>query len=354
VTDPGPTHVADGLGGAAGGPVSTVIPIEDESNVGAARRGAAALSTRAGLGETERGAFAVIVTEAATNLARHAKEGLLALRVVGTPPDAGVEVLALDRSPGIHDINRALTDGYSTSGTAGHGLGAIRRMASEFDIYSNPDGGTALLARIWPHSRARPRGATCYTDGVVCLPQAGEWNCGDGWSLIRTPNGVQAVVVDGLGHGAGAARAADEALRIVRECEGWSPARTIEAAHGPLRATRGAAIAVAEIVASEQLLRFAGIGNISGTIVTRDASRSLASYNGTVGAALRKVKELTYPWPDGACLLMHSDGITSRARPDAYPGLVERHPAILAGVIFRDFYRGRDDATVLVVRERGE
>ena len=77
-----------------------MIPIEDESNVGAARRGAAALSTRAGLGETERGAFAVIVTEAATNLARHAKEGLLALRVVGTPPDAGVEVLALDRSPG--------------------------------------------------------------------------------------------------------------------------------------------------------------------------------------------------------------------------------------------------------------
>jgi anti-sigma regulatory factor (Ser/Thr protein kinase) len=332
-----------------------VVPIEDESNVGTARRSAAALSMRVGLGETERGAFAVIVTEAATNLARHAKEGFLALRVVGTPPDAGVELLALDRSPGIHDIDRALADGYSTTGTAGHGLGAIRRMASEFDIYSSPDGGTALLARIWPHSRARPRGGTrCYMDGVVCVPQAGEWSCGDAWSLIRTPDGVQAVVVDGLGHGVEAARAADEALRIVRECEGWSPARTIEAAHGPLRATRGAAIAVAEVVASERVLRFAGIGNISGSIVTRDGSRSLTSYNGTVGVALRKVQELTYPWPDDACLLLHSDGITSRARSDAYPGLAERHPAIVAGVIFRDFYRGRDDATVLVLRERRE
>ncbi|HET7551052.1 MAG TPA: SpoIIE family protein phosphatase, partial [Gemmatimonadaceae bacterium] len=169
-----------------------------------------------------------------------------------------------------------------------------------------------------------------------------------------TSNGVQAVVVDGLGHGAEAARAADEALRIVRECAGWSPARTIEAAHGPLRATRGAAIAVAEVVASERVLRFAGIGNISGTIVARGESKSLTSYNGTVGLALRKVQELTYPWPDGAYLVMHSDGITSRARPDAYPGLIERHPAIVAGVIFRDFYRGRDDATVLVIRERGE
>lgn len=344
----------DGLGGAAGGPISSVVPIEDESNVGAARRSAAALSTRAGLGETEHGAFAVIVTEAATNLARHAKEGLLALRVVGTPPDAGVELLALDRSPGIYDINRAMGDGYSTSGTAGHGLGAIRRMASEFDIYSSPDGGTALLARVWPPSRTRQRRATSYVDGVVCVPYAGEWTCGDAWSLIRTPNGVQAVVVDGLGHGAEAARAADEALRIVRECEGWSPARTIEAAHGPLRATRGAAIAVAEVVASEQVLYFAGVGNISGTIVSRGKSRGLTSHNGTVGFALHKVQEFTYPWQDNACLVMHSDGITSRARADAYPGLAERHPAIVAGVIFRDFNRGRDDATVLVVRGPGE
>lgn len=343
-----------GLGGAAGGPISTVIPMEDESTVGAARRSAAALSTRAGLGDTERGAFAVIVTEAATNLARHAKEGFLAMRVVGTPPATGVELLALDSSPGIHDINRALADGYSTSGTAGHGLGAIRRMASEFDIYSSPDGGTALLARVWPASHERRRGTPSYAEGVVCVPHTGEWTCGDAWSLASTPSGAQAVVVDGLGHGAEAARAADEALRIVRQCEGWTPARTIEAAHGPLRATRGAAIAVAEIVTPERVLRFAGIGNISGAIVTRDGSRSLTSHNGTVGVAVRKVQEFTYPWTEDSCLVMHSDGVTTRAHPDAYPGLASRHPAVVAGVLFRDFYRGSDDATVLAVRERRE
>jgi anti-sigma regulatory factor (Ser/Thr protein kinase) len=347
---PDPAQVMDVLGGAAGGPISTVVPIEDESKVGAARRSAAVLSTRAGLGETERGSFAVIVTEAATNLAHHAKEGVLAMRVIGAPPAAGVELLALDRSPGIQDVNRALGDGYSTRGTAGHGLGAIRRMASEFDIYSTPGGGTALLARVWPSSPQRPREAGSYANGVVCVPQAGEWNCGDAWSVVRTSDGVQAVVVDGLGHGSEAARAADEALRVVRECEGWSPARTIEAAHGPLRATRGAAIAVAEIVASQRIVRFAGIGNISGAIVARGESKSLTSYNGTVGVALRKVQEFTYPWSDDSCLVLHSDGLTSRARADAYPGLAERHPALVAGVLYRDAYRGRDDATVLAVR----
>lgn len=334
--------------------MSTVIRIEDESNVGSARRSAAALSARAELGETERGAFAVIVTEATTNLARHANDGMVVLRVVGTPPTAGVELLALDSSPGIHDIDRALTDGYSTTGTAGHGLGAIRRMASEFDIYSNPDGGTALLARIWPASVTQQHAARtpCFVDGVVCTPMAGEWTCGDGWSLTRTADGMRAVLVDGLGHGVEAARAADEALRIAHECSDCAPARLIETAHGPLRSTRGAAIAVAEIVASQRTLRFAGIGNISGAITSGDETRNLASYNGTVGVALRKVHELEYPWPDGACLLMYSDGITTRARVDAYPGLATRHPALVAGVIFRDFYRGRDDATVLAVRER--
>ncbi len=354
MTYPGPARAADGLGGATGGPVSTVVPIEDESNVGTARRTAAALAARAGLGETERGTLAVIVTEAATNVARHAKEGILVLRIVGAPPMAGVEVLALDKSPGIHDINRALGDGYSTGGTAGRGLGAIRRMASEFDIYSSPEGGTALLARVWAASRQPPCDARSCMDGVVCVAQQGEWASGDAWSLTPTPDGVRAVVVDGLGHGAGAARAAEEALRVVRESEGWTPIRTIEAAHGALRSTRGAAIAVADIDTSERIVHFAGVGNISGTIVARDESRNLTSYNGTVGVALRKVQEFTYPWPSGACLVMHSDGLTSRARPDAYPGLSERHPAIVAGVLFRDFYRGHDDATVLAVRERRE
>jgi hypothetical protein len=79
-------------------------------------------------------------------------------------------------------------------------------------------------------------------------------------------------------------------------------------------------------------------------------SRGLFTHNGTVGAQVRKVQEFEYAWPDGGLLVMHSDGLQTRWSMDPYPGLMARHPAVVAGVLYRDFQRGRDDATVLVLR----
>lgn len=329
-----------------GGPVSDTIQVADQSNVGAVRRHAAVLATRAGLNDTERGTLAVVVTEAATNLARHAAGGIVALRVLGTPP-GGVEMLALDRSPGIHDLVRAMADGYSTSGTAGQGLGAIRRMASEFDLFSSAEHGTALLARVWSAAADPGRVAQLRREGVVCVPVATELACGDGWVFMHQPHRTMVVLADGLGHGPEAARAADEAVRIAREYHGAPPSRIVEAAHGPLMATRGAALAIAEVVPSERIVRFAGVGNISGVIASPRDTRSMASHHGTVGHTMRKVQDFTYPWSDDSSLIMHSDGIMTRWRPDDYPGLVTHHPAIVAGVLYRDFNRSRDDATVI-------
>ena len=336
----------------SGGPASVVTPIVEQSQVGEARRSAMVLAERAGLGETERGSLAIIVTEAATNLAKHATSGLLALRIVGTPPRGGVEVLALDKGPGIRDLTRAMSDGFSTGGTSGHGLGAIRRMATEFDLFSGSH-GTALLARLWP-AAASASSATATLDGVVCVPVATETASGDGWAILHAPQRTMVVVVDGLGHGVEAAKASDAALRVAREHGGWPPARIIEEAHGALRVTRGAAIGIAEIAMGEQVVRYAGVGNISGVIASVQGTRSMASHNGTVGHVMHRVQEFTYPWSRGACLIMHSDGIMTRWRLDAYPGLVGRHPGLVAGVLYRDFTRGRDDATVVAVRVRDE
>ena len=63
------------------------------------------------------------------------------------------------------------------------------------------------------------------------------------------------------------------------------------------------------------------------------------------------IQEFSYPWPEGAIVVLHSDGITSRWDLNAYPGLARCHPMLTAGVLYRDGLRGRDDAAVLVVRE---
>ena len=49
---------------------------------------------------------------------------------------------------------------------------------------------------------------------------------------------------------------------------------------------------------------------------------------------------------------MHSDGISARWSLDDYPGLVRRHPGVVAGLLYRDFQRESDDATVIVVRHQ--
>jgi hypothetical protein len=64
------------------------------------------------------------------------------------------------------------------------------------------------------------------------------------------------------------------------------------------------------------------------------------------------VQTFTYPWPAGALLVLASDGISTHWSLDAYPGLRHRDPVLVASVLYRDFVRGRDDATVVVARER--
>lgn len=347
-----------------GGPSSEVHAVDDDSQVGEARRAAAALAGEARLGETEAGALAVVVTEVATNLARHARDGRILMRVVGTPPTAGVELVVLDQGPGIANVDRALRDGFSTAGTAGQGLGAIRRMAHECALFTQTaaaggPAGTVLVLRLWS-AAARTRSpdgdqvvrelATPHV-GAVCVPIAGETACGDAWVVIDRPGRTLVVVADGLGHGPDAAHASSTAIRVAQEQPDTAPGELLLATHAALRATRGAAIAIAQLDHERGQLTFAGVGNVAAAIVTPGSSHSLASHNGTVGMTVRKVQEFTHEWPAAnATLLLHTDGVNTRWRMDAYPGALLEHPMVAAALLYRDAARGRDDATVVCVR----
>ncbi len=81
-------------------------------------------------------------------------------------------------------------------------------------------------------------------------------------------------------------------------------------------------------------------------------TKGLMSHNGTLGSRIRSVQAVEYDWPRDATLVMHTDGLTSRWRENAYPGVMTRHPAILAALLVRDFKRGRDDVTAVVIRRR--
>jgi anti-sigma regulatory factor (Ser/Thr protein kinase) len=326
---------------------SARTPITDDSGVGEARRVAASWAQALGFDATRAGELALIVTEAASNIARHAGEGELLLRRLRAGASEGIEVLALDRGPGMRNVAQCLVDGYSTRGTAGTGLGGIQRMAELFEVYSVEGKGTVLLAQLWQQAPVRSDGSQW---GAVCVPLAGEEVCGDGFAIHHDTDRHLLAVLDGLGHGQGAADATLAGLRVFHANASLGPAEMVERMHEALRPTRGAAVAVLELRPSTRTVRFAGVGNCAGAIYDRAQQvrpQNLTSHNGIVGANIPRLREFSHTWPDDGLVLLHSDGLSTRFHLDDYPGLGRRHPSVIAAVLYRDFGRSRDDATML-------
>lgn len=326
------------------------LRVEDPSQIATARRAASDLAYHIGFDDTHIGKVALLVTEAATNLLKHANGGEILIRDVShrTQPHAasGIEILALDKGPGIASLNQSMKDGVSTTGTSGTGLGAMQRIASTFEIFTAPDKGTVICMRLWP---AAPMD-TSVDIGVVCLPMPGEDVCGDAWAIAADKSGCSVMVADGLGHGPQAAAAAEPATAMLAAYPLYSPTQLLDATHGALRATRGAAVAIGRLTYATATFNFAGVGNIATTVLHAQGRKQLMSHNGIVGANVRKIQEFGVPWQDNDILILHSDGLASHWSFDAYPGLLLADPAIIAAVLYRDFWRRRDDVTVLVMR----
>lgn len=329
-----------------------IIRVTDSSHAGDARRRAAVCAEQLNLGQRERGALAIVVTEIVTNLMKHAGGGTMLIDSLGTNGTRGVRVLGIDSGPGIRDLSAALSDGHSTAGTSGNGLGAIRRMADTFDIFSMQEHGTVVLADVWLNRKKQHDHEI--EVGVISVPIKGEEVSGDGWGAKKMADSMTLMVVDGLGHGEIAAEAAREAERVFAGSPTDLPVPILQAAHDSLRKTRGAAMAIASVHFDRRLITFAGIGNIGASIVGPDNSRGMASHNGTLGHQLLRIQEFTYPWNAGDLLIMHSDGLNTRWDLRPYPGIRRRHPAVIAGILYRDFSRERDDVTVLVAGSQEE
>ena len=325
------------------------LRVDEASGVGEAQRLAAAVSRGLGFSETATGHVSIVARELASNLVKHAGGGVLLVTVVERPDGPGIELLALDRGPGIRNIGESLRDGQSTGGSLGTGLGAVRRLSSVFDIYAPPGAGAAVLSRIWAQAPERTLPLRTLTVGAVCLPLDGEEACGDAWAVHQTAERSLVMVADGLGHGADAATAAAQAVRTFHAHVEHGVGELVAVLDAALRPTRGAAVAIAEILSRRGVVNYAGLGNIAGRIYEGEAVRRLATTEGTAGTGTRKTHQYTYPWPPDGLLLMHSDGLAGRWDLDGYPGLRSRHPSLIAGVLLRDHRRQRDDVTVVAV-----
>lgn len=324
------------------------VTVTEASQVAEARRYAIAGAHSIGFDETASGRVAIVATELATNIVKYGVPGEVLIGIYEDDTGTGLEILALDKGEGFSDLSSALRDGHSTGGSPGSGLGAVRRLSDAFDIVSRPGSGTAVMARL---SRNRPAVSDAAPRfGAATVPLKGETANGDAYAIRERADGWTAIVSDGLGHGPDAARASEEALRLFRKHQDKPPAAILSAIHAGLSHTRGGAVSVARYDMETGILTFAGIGNVVGAVASGSVIKRTVSLAGTAGHAARRIQEFEYPMQPHDLFVLCSDGIATSWHIDGYPGLTAAHPTLVSGVIYRDFARARDDATVLVVR----
>lgn len=319
------------------------LRVEDLSAAAACRGTAMTLANRLEFPAARVGELTLAVTEAATNLHKHARQGSMLLRVTRDSGSPGIEMVTIDAGPGFRDTGAAFRDGHTTSGSLGIGLGAIRRLADSCDLYSMPGHGTALVARFWP---ARRDGVPRHAGLVRSI--VGETECGDVFGVAESGDGVTGVLCDGLGHGPLAAIAATQGVSAVLDDPPGQPAELVERAHRRMAPTRGGAIGVVQVVG--QLVRFAGLGNVAAAILADGTRRSMISVPGIAGHHARSIRQFEYSASPGAAIILHSDGVTSRWDAGALPGLNARDPLVIGAMLLSMAGTRRDDAGVLVLK----
>jgi anti-sigma regulatory factor (Ser/Thr protein kinase) len=324
------------------------LTVEEPSAAAGCRAAAVALASRLEFPAARADQLVLAVTEAASNLHKHARQGSMLLRITRVGGTPGIEMVTIDAGPGLHDAHAAMQDGHSTSGTLGIGLGAIRRLADFCDLYSVAGHGTVLVARFWPEPRP---GFEPYA-GLV-RPISGETECGDVFAAVSMEGTLTGVLCDGLGHGPLAAIAANAAVHAVLDglaagAPADEPAASVARAHVRMSHTRGGALAVVQVTG--RVVKFCGLGNIAAVILADGTRKSMLSVPGIAGHQARAIRQFEYDAPPGAAIILHSDGLSSRWSPAALPGLPARDPLVIAAALLAEAGTRRDDAGVLVLK----
>ena len=321
--------------------------VDDATAAGTVRRAAIRLAENLAFSPSRTGEVGIVASELASNVHRHGHGGNVGVQVVLRRGRGAVQLVAVDRGPGMDDHLLSARDGHSTAGTLGVGMGAITRLSSRLDVSSHPGTGTVLVCEIGGTSTTAAEGLDV---GGVTRPMTGEVLCGDAIAG-RNVDGIDLLMAcDGLGHGPLAADASNQAVDSFHSSAERTPQGILTELNTRLNGTRGAAIAVAAVDIGNGSLTFAGIGNVSVSITDGGERRPMSSQPGIVGHRMPRVRQLEFPFGEAAVMIMHSDGVRDRWNLADTPGLARRDASVIAACLLRDWADRPDDASVLVAR----
>ncbi|MFH8336383.1 SpoIIE family protein phosphatase [Streptomyces sp. AM6-12] len=342
------------------------IPVQDSTRVRDVRVAIEDACAQTGLDPHATAVAALVATELATNLVKHADAGRIVINFTG-PADTlahavpCVQITSLDHGPGIGDVRAAMQDGYTTAPSSlGAGLGTCLRISSAFDLHTCSGRGTVAVARVSSarprvasHSRLLPSPTGTRAGGINASLGRAE-HSGDAFTWVRSGSQVTLMLADGLGHGDKAAVASTAAMDGLCRAAALPPAEILRHLHAALRPTRGAAIAVAQLDERVNRLLFAGVGNVGARLRNTAGWQHLVSQPGIVGAQFPATVPVQHlAWQPDSMLILHSGGLPSHWTPPHDQQLLTHDPAVVAAVVLRDAGSAarplRDDTSVAVL-----
>lgn len=325
------------------------IPVSHPSDGSIARHAAKELARNLGFEPLHCEEILLVVSELVSNLIRYATQGILVLVPIQDQDRQGIRVESIDQGPGIPDVELAITDGFSTSGNLGNGLGTVNRLMDEFKITSHPGQGTHIICKRW--LRVEHVTQDCPLEfGVASRPHPGMTLNGDAFTIKRWGHYVLVAVIDGLGHGQYAHRAARTAQDYVNRHYDQSLPELFRGTGRACRATRGVVMALARFNWQQNTLTFATIGNIEARIVESSTPVRFLIRRGIIGSNAPSPTVTEHPWYNHYILILHTDGLSTHWQWEDFPQLAQTSATRIAQELIRKLAKQNDDATVVVVR----
>lgn len=327
-----------------------IVQITDASDVVIAGRRLKAKLSDGTVEDSTIEEVVLVVHELASNIVNHATSGRLVLTSVSNEDRNGIEIRAEDSGPGIPDVEHAVEDGYSTVGGLGGGLGTVHRLMDEVIIDSDGELGTQIDAVRWFDCSTSTLSNPPLSIGAATRAKPGHEVNGDAFVIEHGHSRTLVGVIDGLGHGKAANKAAEQARQYIRSHSERSLSQLFDGSERVCQSSRGVVMALARFDREAGTVTVSGVGNITVKIFTGSESRSLVSTRGVVGARNASPTTTELDWESDDALVIHSDGLTSQWGWEQFNRLHEVPVTRATRELLHSLSQGTDDATVLMAR----
>ncbi|MHC1760090.1 MAG: anti-sigma regulatory factor [Negativicutes bacterium] len=343
-------------------PTVSNIEVRSQWDIRAAKLLAEQVATGLGFDPQERDEIAIVISELGSNLIKHAGRGFIAVSALSDNGQMGIQIESLDNGPGIANIAEAMRDGFSTSNSLGIGLGAVNRLMDRHEIISPIEGeyGTKILCVRYVRCKDPLTVSHCPLEvGAATRNHPLAEVNGDAFLIKNGATSLTIAVIDGLGHGENARRAAWTAREYI-EKHYEQPLDSVFSGTGiSCSGTRGVVLAIVRFswdalpVQAPPIIRFthASVGNIECKVFGIPYPIPFVIRRGVVGLNAPKPVLSSHLWTSNMILVMHSDGLKTNWQWSEFPELVDSEINRAASILLRRLAK-EDDATVVVVRTK--